>query len=389
MTIGFLKDGKRHFVTIFTAHEDSVSLNGGFRYRPKLITPKISSPRKIFPLSQIGRELDVSHCEYNSTSKWIAVLDSIFHIQHNKAIWEKLCTNDVFDIWQPEAPYNMLTHNARNQEVARRDPMILLLRICEVDHDFSNEISPGQYWDTIEPLTVRIIRTKIDNERFEEIRRKIIDVLNGTLGVGKWRPEVVNNTQQYNLVKGNNSEKAEIPDREIIKKPELPVASFETKKTVTVKLVNEWRRLTEGTETEKLNQLSERAMAILLLDKLSSIVEAGITKELWDIVDRDELIQNIGNPSLFYIEHPISSDDIETANGARGLMMVWLNQLKGNKTTRMQQICDRIWGLYSLGDINELKNVFNRIHTLINFDELFELAIIFGAIGDNVMDYLM
>ena len=115
--------------------------------------------------------------------------------------------------------------------------------------------------------------------------------------------------------------------------------------------------------------------------------DAGISKQLWDIIDHDELIQNIGNLRLFDI--PVSTKDIRPGSDAQQLMIVFLDHSEGNKAARIQQIGDRIYGLYSLREIDELKVVSKRIDHLIDFHDLFSWAGLFATVGDRVWDYLM
>jgi len=184
LTQGFLKESKRYYSSIFTAHQNSISMQKDFREMPKLLTSFRGRPRRKYPLSDIGKDL---HTEgYELRGKYVAILDRIFHIRDNIKIWEELCNNGVFDIWEPEAPYNSLS--------GKIDPMILLLRIFEIDYDFTNEITKGGYFDMIAGGKVRIIRPIIpNNERgafskeydgsyyFEDIIEKIRSGVSGYL----------------------------------------------------------------------------------------------------------------------------------------------------------------------------------------------------------------
>ncbi len=152
---GFLKksEPKRCYSSIFTAHLRAVSLQRDFRCVPKLLTTFRAGPRAIYPLSYIGESL---HAEgYATSGTHIAILDRIFHIENNMKIWENLCNNGIFDIWEPEAPYNSLREKDGLRD--KIDPMILLLRIFEIDKDFSDEIYLGRYSDSIVGSRVRII----------------------------------------------------------------------------------------------------------------------------------------------------------------------------------------------------------------------------------------
>ncbi len=142
MIEGFVKGSNRYYVSIYTAHSKAWSIQHEFRRDPKLIDNNISAkPNKIYPLSQIGMQLDAE--KYEIPKQYIAVLDRVFHIKNEIKLWEELCTAGIYDIWEPEAPYNSLKD--------KKDPRILVLRTFQIDHDFSGEIgsSKPDYYGTI------------------------------------------------------------------------------------------------------------------------------------------------------------------------------------------------------------------------------------------------
>jgi len=173
MINGFIKHDGRHYVTISTAHRGSRHMDNNFRAIPKLITPKLMPPRQRYPLSDIGRSLCVEYYAFSQPTKHhfkhVAIPDTIFHIENNPRIWLQLCNNGIFDIWDWTAPYNSLK--------GREDPMILVLRVCEIDHAYRGEITRGQYFNTIKPTTVKLLRPIIPNDRFEELKAKVRAVL--------------------------------------------------------------------------------------------------------------------------------------------------------------------------------------------------------------------
>jgi len=151
MVEGFVKDSNRYYVSIFTAHSGAKSIQHDFYKHPKLIENTVKTkPRKIYPLSQIGQKLNAE--SYEIPKRYIAVLDRIFHIKNEIKVWEELCNNGIFDIWEPEAPYNSLKN--------KKDPMILVLRIFQIDYDFSSEIdnSTSPYFSIIPKIKVSLIK---------------------------------------------------------------------------------------------------------------------------------------------------------------------------------------------------------------------------------------
>lgn len=150
MTEGFLKDNKHYYVTIFTSHRRAIAIQRNFRNRPKILTAMSTEPCNEHPLSRIGEELN----EFNYKDQYVAVLDRIFHINNHKTIWEKLCHNEVFDIWEPLAPFNNLND--------KESQMILLLRIFQIDCDLTKQIVRGTRHNSITDETVKFIRQNVN-----------------------------------------------------------------------------------------------------------------------------------------------------------------------------------------------------------------------------------
>lgn len=161
MIQGFEKGGRTYHVAIFTAHQDAWSLKKNFRHVPKLITPKRSPPRAEFPLSALGNRLPL--WRYHHKLRYAAVLDHIFHVRNDAGMWEELCSNGVFDIWDPEAPYNSLA--------GKQDPMILLLRVHELDREVRIDLGMGA--DKVLDLYASIVGPVVTDHAFAEITEKV------------------------------------------------------------------------------------------------------------------------------------------------------------------------------------------------------------------------
>jgi hypothetical protein len=174
MINGFTNRDGHHNLAIYPAYRRSV-LRGptimltDFEKMPKLITPRLVHPEKRYRLSDIGRSLYAEYYAFSRSKKYpmkyISVLDTIFHIDNNARLWMNLCSNGICDIWDWSSPYEALKHG--------KDPMILVLRVFEVDHDFKGEIARGEFYDTIELTRVKMIRPVIPDDRFEEIKTKV------------------------------------------------------------------------------------------------------------------------------------------------------------------------------------------------------------------------
>jgi hypothetical protein len=197
MINGFKIKDKLHFVTIFTAHKNAWSLKGDFRKYPKIIT-LIKKRRPEYPTNPLfADQYAIQH--YRHQLKYIAVLDRIFHINSDLQLWERLCNNGIFNIWDSRAPFHSLENKI--------DQMILLFRIFEVDRDFSNTIQYGNYFDTVPKENFSIIRPLIPQnnedqyaknysgaEYFDDIVKKLQDsVANHLRNKGE---EIVRNTSK-------------------------------------------------------------------------------------------------------------------------------------------------------------------------------------------------
>jgi hypothetical protein len=168
MVEGFWKNDQLHYVSIFAANERSWSLKPKkHRTRPKLLSTKKDKPRTEFPLSKIGEILQKSN--YQHTAKYLVILDTIYHIENNIELWKLLCTNGIFDIWKPEAPFNMVKVGT--------DPMILLLRIYQIDDDFTDELADKTFYHAVEPRRVDILEPILSNDAFRKLKEGLTSSL--------------------------------------------------------------------------------------------------------------------------------------------------------------------------------------------------------------------
>ncbi|SPF38531.1 hypothetical protein SBDP1_200015 [Syntrophobacter sp. SbD1] len=147
--------GIHRHVSIFAATGRATAMQNDFRRFPKLITRhKGDRSLRDYPMSVVGKNLNDS--PYIHKLKYIAMLDTIFYLNevdvNNKVdmkMLKDLCTSGIFDIWEPIAPHNRFLDKKFN---AKQSPMILLVRIWELERDFRpSEIDTGitTYWHTI------------------------------------------------------------------------------------------------------------------------------------------------------------------------------------------------------------------------------------------------
>jgi hypothetical protein len=184
MIEGFKFENKRQFITIFTSHTNAWSLKGDFRRNPKILSLS-KNHRPEYITNNIIVDYSIVK-NYQPNLKYIAVLDRIFHIESNLKLWETLCNNGIFNIWDPRAPLRSLD--------GKTDQMILLMRIFEIDYNFSADLHNDGYFDSVPIKYLNIIRPIIPQnsddkfsknfnevEYFDEIVKKIQDSIGNSL----------------------------------------------------------------------------------------------------------------------------------------------------------------------------------------------------------------
>lgn len=138
-----------------------------------MVTAKRSAPRKIYPLSDIGKQL--GKIQEKIPNQFIAYMDGEIFIENNKELWYRLCNEGYFDQWDSIAPFNSLL----NKENAR----ILFLKLYRI----KNEIGSGQI-DTSYPYYDRIIgecRVTVEEPiipegQFKKLKQDIISIVKET-----------------------------------------------------------------------------------------------------------------------------------------------------------------------------------------------------------------
>lgn len=130
MIQGFRKNNKLRRQSIWLAVRD--------RAFPVLLTLQRTPTR--FKLSHIGQAMDAE--SFAMPLKFIATLDSEYFIRNKIPLWQTLCSNGLFDIWEPRQPYLRFAQ-ARSDSAKFR---IQLLRIYEINHEFrTDDINPVSF----------------------------------------------------------------------------------------------------------------------------------------------------------------------------------------------------------------------------------------------------
>jgi hypothetical protein len=165
MIVGYCKDGKLNQQSIWLAVKD-----GNF---PKLLTLQKGMSYKLSP---IGEKMDAEN--FDMPLKYIAELDSEYFVRDEMALWKTVCSNELFDIWDPEGgPHKRFKRSKRDPANFR----IQLLRIYEIDHEFNfnnGELKhAGDIFDQLIPPIpeVNIIRPVITEGKFRELKELLED----------------------------------------------------------------------------------------------------------------------------------------------------------------------------------------------------------------------
>jgi hypothetical protein len=128
MIYGFRKGGKLYRQSIWLAVKDWLTAKD--RVSSPLLTFNRTPTR--FELSRIGEEMDAE--DVTIPFKYIAELDREYFVRNELALWKTVCSNGLFDIWNPEAP-NKRFDQAKSDSAKFR---IQLLRIYEINYEFNN-----------------------------------------------------------------------------------------------------------------------------------------------------------------------------------------------------------------------------------------------------------
>jgi 5-methylcytosine-specific restriction protein A len=162
---------------------------------PMLITLNRSPTH--FQLSERGRSLHPD--KYLMPLRYIAELDSEYFVRNDMELWKTICTNGLFNIWDPIAPYNRLAES-------RTDPSrfrIQLLRIYEIKEDFSSDdiVAVSSRIDHLVAPNpeVTIKNPVVNEEEFHHIKTLLIE------SVSKYRFDIKSRTSISQIKKDIDS----------------------------------------------------------------------------------------------------------------------------------------------------------------------------------------
>ena len=157
MIVGFSKEGK-------IIHQCIYCLARRKKF-PKLITLDKTPTR--FELSERGKTLHAEH--FQIPLKYVALLEKQYFIRYDSGIWDKVCNNGLFDIWDPISPYNRFAESKLNPQ----NFSLVLLRIYEIEDLFHEaDIKWNDRHHTIigNDLRVTLKKPVVNDEEFRRIK---------------------------------------------------------------------------------------------------------------------------------------------------------------------------------------------------------------------------
>jgi len=190
MTEGYVKDGNKIKTCIMSSHSMprmAIALQNNFELLPKLITnssihvTKGNQPvsrTRLRPLSHLGIDIKEKVLMNHESGlrpfkfKYIASLVAKYHINNTIEIWKDICNNDLFDIWEPEAPYKNI--------LKKGDPLILLLRVYELDEEYPSDyvLDNGDHSHKLDGDRILGLKEPvIEDEHFIKVHKKLDETL--------------------------------------------------------------------------------------------------------------------------------------------------------------------------------------------------------------------
>ncbi len=179
MIRGLPKDGQIIHQSIYCAVKE-------WTFNPPRLITLHRRPTK-YKVNELYGYLRTEHCVI--PYKYIATLVNEYHIENSPKLWERICGNGLFDIWDPVAPYDRF-------KLCKSDPSkyrILLLRIFEIDKEFDkNEICwPNTRLDRLKSKDrhVKIKEPVIKNAEFSKLQLLLEESISGFRNLSVSQPK--------------------------------------------------------------------------------------------------------------------------------------------------------------------------------------------------------
>jgi len=166
MIVGFPKDRKIIHQAIYLK-----SRFKDYSQFPSLITvQKHNINTKRWGPSRIGKSLNYE--DFFPHNKYVALLDDAYPVKDEKDLWEKVCHNGLFDVWEPQAPEEW----KKDKKKYRNECVILLLRIYKIFDEFQEgDINHYDRQDTLKSQNFKVTLQNpvIDEEEFQQIKKQL------------------------------------------------------------------------------------------------------------------------------------------------------------------------------------------------------------------------
>lgn len=140
---------------------------------PMLVTLNRTPTKFRSDLSDCGKNLNSDN--YSIKHKFIVHLDSVYFVRNDMSLWKDVCSNGLFNIWEPEAPFSRF-ENSEGDEANYR---ICLVRLYEVYEEFKQQeiVAATKRIDHLESPSrnVTIKRAISSDEEFRRTRKLLDD----------------------------------------------------------------------------------------------------------------------------------------------------------------------------------------------------------------------
>ena len=144
------------------------------RMGPFILDTKKSSTN--FQLSSIGSSYLKDIENKNYMPKFIAFVDEQIKININKDLFDKICKNGFFQIWNPEGPMKYFE--------GKQEGYIILFRVYELENPIDeNLLEKGRkgrnyYYGLSKDVVYKIKKPVLEDDKYLSIKQQLISIIN-------------------------------------------------------------------------------------------------------------------------------------------------------------------------------------------------------------------
>jgi hypothetical protein len=140
---------------------------------PMLVTLNRTPTKFRSDLSDCGIKLNSD--DFSINHKFIVHLDSVYFVKNDMSLWNDVCSNGLFNIWKPEAPFSRF----KDSESDAANYRICLLRLYEIYEEFKSHeiVAVSSRIDHLKPpnRVVTIKKAILSDEEFRKTRKLLED----------------------------------------------------------------------------------------------------------------------------------------------------------------------------------------------------------------------